>query len=78
MKISVTFKTPEAVERAIEEAVSCELAFSKLDADDREEVEFQMSNKAETAIKKWVRYSELVTVEFDADAGTATVMPVSQ
>jgi hypothetical protein len=62
MTIRLTFKTPDVVHRAIQDAA--------LDADgteDREEIE--------KAVDKWVRWGEQVTIEVNTKTGEATVIP---
>lgn len=63
MKLSITFKTPDAVANAVNDAYE----FS--DDDDYEDKVYEVSEK----LKKWVSYGELVTIEFDLEAGTAEV-----
>lgn len=58
MKFHITFKTPDAVDYAVDEHGQ----------------EFKEEIK-ETA-QKFVRYGELVTIEFDTETQTATVLPV--
>ncbi len=66
MIFRVTFKTPDAVEYAIKDIIS------DIDSDEGEE----QFAEAKEATEKWVKYGELVTVEFNTEAGTATVIPV--
>lgn len=68
MKISITFKSPNAVADAIDREIDHDL-----DDYEAEELVEQWSEK----FKKWVRYGELITIDFDLDAGTATVQEVS-
>lgn len=65
MKISVTFKTPGAVSNAVVGSMNVE----DLDEHEAEDQEHELMKKFE----KWVKYGELITVDFDLDAGTATV-----
>lgn len=67
MKVSITFKTPNAVSDAIDREIDHDL-----DDYEAEELVEQWGEK----FKKWVRYGELITVDFDLDAGTATVRKV--
>jgi hypothetical protein len=58
MKLHITFKTPDAVDYAVDEHGQ----------------EFKEEIKKTT--NKFVRYGELVTIEFDTETQTATVLPV--
>ena len=60
MKIKVFFNTPDAVDEA--------LAKDYMSEEDNQE--------AKNFIKKFVKYDECVTIEFDTEANTATVLPV--
>ena len=62
MKFSITFKTPDAVEEAIYDHTY----------DDNKQEEMR------ALTDKFVRYGELITVEFDTETGTATVVPVKR
>jgi hypothetical protein len=68
VKVSITFKTPNAVADAIDQEID-----HALDDYEAEELVEQWNEK----FKKWVRYGELITVDFDLDAGTATVKEVT-
>jgi hypothetical protein len=65
MKVSVTFKTPDAVADALDR----ELNIKGLNDYEAEELLEQYQEKFE----KWVKYGEYVTIDFDLDAGTASV-----
>ncbi len=58
-KIHITFKTPDAVRYALEDA--------NLNQDEEDVILEKLS--------KWIKYEELVTIEFDLENGTATVIP---
>ena len=62
MKFRVSFKTPDAVDAAIDSAMIDSRGA------DREALE--------GVVEKFVQYGENITVEFDTKAGTATVLPV--
>jgi len=65
MKISITFKTPDAVSQALHEEV---------DTGDLDEFEArEMLDQYESELGKWVEHGEYVTIDFDLDEGTATV-----
>jgi hypothetical protein len=60
MKFTVTFKTPDAVQYALEELPA--------GADWRKE--------AQKVTDKFVEYGEYVRIEFDTQTQTATVVPI--
>jgi hypothetical protein len=72
MKFRVVFKTPDAVEDALRSDLP-----EPADEDDEEAV-YCLQETIDEAIDfaaRWVRYGESVTVEFDTEANTATVVP---
>lgn len=66
MKIKVTMKTPDALDYAIKDAVD-----GNPIPDERDELEYEAHEK----MAYWFRSSEYLTVEFDTEAMTATVLP---
>lgn len=74
MKIRVTMKDPDAPLDAISEAVKNSLSGSGLSKSELEKVEQIRANQVGDALHKWIRHGEYLTVEFDTDAGTATVI----
>jgi hypothetical protein len=75
MKFRVTFKSPDAVYDAIHEAVQSTIpeGVKFIESDLNDELDDKRQELKDFA-KKWVRYDEYVTVEFDTDAKTCTVM----
>lgn len=69
MKLQVTFKSPniisDAIDRYLEDCIN-----------DSEEVLADKAAKLFAVTEKYVKYGELITVEFDTVAGTATVLVV--
>jgi hypothetical protein len=82
MKFRVTFKAPDAVSDsarvAAEDQARRILAPAGPELDAREETDLAQALHDDLLAfaGKWVEYGEYVTVEFDTDAGTATVVPV--
>lgn len=75
MKLEVTWKTPDATDYTIREAA--ERAVEDQEGVDSEERDWLIQNQAEAlseALERWVGYGEVITVEFDLTAGTATVL----
>lgn len=74
MKLQVVFKTPDAVEAAMEDAEhNCDGPNSCPDCETEEWALYE----AKLLTKKFVRHGEYITVEFDTEAGTATVVPIT-
>ena len=78
MKIRVTMKDPDSVYDCVHDAAKAEVAALGLSADEVETVTDARAEKARAALKTWVEYSEYVTVEFDTDAMTATVVKLGE
>ena len=79
MKIRVTLKDPDTMSDAVEEAVRREVkkleGLSKEERDDL--VEGRTSEQRSKIVDGWMPYGEYLEVEFDTEAGTATVIPAS-
>ena len=73
MKISVTFKDPDAVYDQVHEAVVDSVRDLPLDDDEKDGLIETRVEKTNELLKRWITYGEYVTVEFDTDAGTAAV-----
>ena len=70
MKFKLTFKTPNATD-AINDQLDCEY---NDDSEERKELKEAMEDVAE----KFVEYDEYITIEFDTDGQTATVLPLNK
>lgn len=81
MKFRVMFKTPDAVSGAVGQVVHGETNRQLREGgQDFDEEEFAAAadhilHNAIVFTRKWVKYGEYVTIEFDTEAGTATVIP---
>ena len=74
MKFKITFKTPDAVDMAIEEAINTETA-SIVEETEYYQVSEDLDIEAYNLTEKFDKYGELITVEFDTEKGTAIVVP---
>lgn len=63
MRIGLTFKTPDALDSAVEDIVGKD-----------EDETFELQDKARRALSKFIRYGEYVSIEVDIETGEATVM----
>jgi CRISPR/Cas system-associated protein Csm6 len=75
MKVVVSLKDPDGFADSVNETVKREVSKLGLDHDEAAAVEEKRLDKAWKALGKFVQYGEYVTIEFDTDAGTATVVP---
>ncbi len=77
MKIYVYLKDPDGFSNAIQEEVEAEVAaIAKAGGLDGEETRALIESrveKANKALERWVEYGEYVGIDFDTEAGTATV-----
>ena len=74
MKFKVTFKTPDAVTDAVKEAAEQEVS-EIVDAEERSIQQSELAEQLSDFASTWVKYEEYITVEFDTEKGTATVVP---
>lgn len=73
MKVVVTIKDPDRFYEAAEEAVKGSLAEAGLDEEEQEALIEVRTARVWKGLERWVEYQEYVVLEFDTDAGTATV-----
>ena len=66
MKITLTFKTPDVIANAVDHDHDGKFS-------DNESLE-KAVEEAQRKLAKWVKYGEYVAIDFDTDAGTATVL----
>lgn len=66
MKVHVTFKTPDALDMALDEACLNDYGNDQSVEDIKDE--------ARQICEKWIKYGEYVTLEIDTTQGTATVL----
>lgn len=77
MKFRITFKTPDALDaQTLCEDIALEC--DRPDVGPEQECPHceEELKKCKTLFNKFVRYDELITVEFDTQAGTATIIGV--
>lgn len=75
MKFHIQLKDPDGFSDGMDEAIEASLSEADLSDDEKEAVSAARQERAWKALEKWVEYREYVTIEFDTDAGTATVVP---
>lgn len=75
MKIRITFKSPDWDEQLKDyPPVPTEDEIQEMGTTLEDEMEFRISSLKEIISKKWLEYGEYLTVEFDTEKGTATVI----
>jgi len=74
MKFQVTVKDPDVLHDAVEESVEADVKTLNLPEDEAELLIESRMDKVMEAMGKWWKYSEYITLEFDTDAMTATVI----
>lgn len=70
MKFKVTFKTPDAIDEAFNEAEAYAREIMPL-----EEIDEKVVQPMSDVVNRFVKYNELVTIEFDTVNKTAIVVP---
>jgi hypothetical protein len=73
VKLTITFKDPDGVFECVREGVRESLP-DGLAEDERDELLGSRTEAAHAALKQWIQWKEYLTVEFDTEAGTATVV----
>jgi len=76
MIFRATFKTPDALTRIIQEAIADEARtrLTKNNELDEYLLRDALEHEAEACASKFVRFGEMVTIEFDTSKRTATVV----
>jgi hypothetical protein len=74
MKFRIQLKDPDGFFDGVADAVDESMKSVDLHEDERDAVREQRRERVNSALEKWVEYSEYVTLEFDTDAGTAAVV----
>jgi hypothetical protein len=75
MKFKITMKDPGAHD-CIEEEAEDQVRSLDLAEDEREAIKELRIEKLKEFASKWMEHSEYLTVEFDTEAGTCTVVEV--
>lgn len=73
MKIIVHIKDPDGFGDAIQEAVDSSIAKLGLTKDEADALKEKRTERVQEALSKWVEFDECTVIEFDIEAGTATV-----
>lgn len=74
MKLKITFKDPDGVYECVRDAVQ-ETLPEGLSEEEADELLESRTENAEDALRKWIEWKEYLSVEFDTETGTATVLP---
>lgn len=75
MKFTVTLKDPDGFSESVKDAVDESVdELDGLDDEEKDALREVRSEKTWEKLEQFVEYQEYVTIEFDTDAGTATVV----
>ena len=75
MKFKVTLKDPDGFHECTQDAAKdAVMAIDGLDAGERESLIETRTEKLGEFMAKWVEYGEYISIEFDTEAKTATVV----
>lgn len=72
MKLSITLKDPDGFWEAVDRAVKSQ-EDPEMDEDERESLRELRTEKTWRKLETWVDCQEYITIDFDTEAGTATV-----
>ena len=76
MKFRIQLKDPDGFHDGFDDAATESLAaIDGLSDSEKEAVKDERQSLLQSFAEKWVEYGEYITIEFDTDAGTATVFP---
>lgn len=74
MKFVVTMKDPDGPIDSIDDAVKASLKATKLPVHEQDILREARAEELSTFTRQWLEYGEYVSLEFDTDAGTVTVL----
>jgi hypothetical protein len=74
MKFRITLKDPDGVHNSLDEESADSVQSMDLDEEEKEAIKAMRREKMSEFAGKWLEYGEYVTIEFDTEAGTATVV----
>lgn len=75
MKFQVTFKDPDVVDDACDDAGKESAAtVASLSESERADLAESRADEFKALTRRWCRYGEYVTIEFDTEAETASVV----
>ena len=77
MKLQLKFKDGPGVERSIAAALTKDVAKLNLPKDEADALLEIRQRKVAAALRTWIKYDCLITVDFDLEKGTATVVKLN-
>jgi hypothetical protein len=81
MKIRVTLQDPDTLYDDVESAVRADIKANTSGLSKKEQkaiLDERCDEERSVIAERWMPYSEYLTVEFDTEAGTATVVPAKE
>lgn len=79
MKFTITMKDPDGPDVCIREAAK--QAVDQIEGVDEDEQEYLVDSRADKLhdfVSQWLKHGEYVSIEFDTEAGTATLKKAKQ
>lgn len=85
MKLTITFKTPDAGEYEIDELIKSEIDKqitngendpSSYDKEEKDEMYMRLESEIREKLSKFIKYKEYIYIEFDLENGIAKVLGV--
>jgi hypothetical protein len=75
MKFRITLKDPDGVFDGIDAAATESVAELALSQEERDILRAHRQKALDAFVDRWVECGEYIDIEFDTDAGTASVVP---
>ena len=77
MKIKMQLKAPDGVYESIREAAEKQVSeMTGLRDSEKESIIENRHEEISEQLKEWIEYGEYITIEFDTETGTATVLSI--
>ena len=74
MKFRVTFKDPDGFSQSVQDYAESLFSELPLTDEEKEDCVYKRVGVIDESLKKWVKYGEYITIEFDLVAKTAKVV----
>jgi hypothetical protein len=74
MKFRVTFKDPDGFSQSVQDYAKSLFSELPLTDEEKEDCVYKRAGVIDESLKKWVKYGEYITIEFDLVAKTAKVV----
>ena len=79
MQFTITFKTPDAMDDGIRRALADMGGYEDVIPEpDEMDMDSELAHTMEQVAEKFIKWGEYITVQFDTDTKTATVLPAEK